>query len=246
MASLVETDTFETSRIIAQPDATLRRRSKRTKQPARTCSGSFHEASRPRLPARESSRFATSRTSPRCFTMSRTRSASAPTISHTRTHREDRFRRRPADAPFVVTPSPSKGPAGPRTSISPRDIVTNHPASVPAPGQTRTRRSLDAQPSSSPPTRKTVVTTPVVRRHAEFFVAGGPGVSCERTRGRADAPGGFAAPHESRGGADRLAQPSLGSSSRCGYVRVRYVSYFYVADPDTRSSMCGSQLQHRS
>ena len=205
---VVETDTFGTSRIIAQPDATLRRRSKRTKQRARTCSGSFHEASRPRLPARESSRFATSRTSPRCFTMSRTRSASAPTISHTRTHREDRFRRRPADAPFAVTPSPSKGPAGPRTSISPRDIVTNHPASVPAPGQTRTRRSLDAQPSSSPPTRKTVVTTPVVRRHAEFFVAGGPGVSCERTRGRADAPGGFAAPHESRGGADRLAQPS--------------------------------------
>ena len=208
MASFVETDTFETSRIIAQPDATLRRRSKRTKQPARTCSGSFHEASRPRLPARESSRFATSRTSPRCFTMSQTRSTSETTRTYTRTRREDRFRRRPADAPFVVTPSPSKGPAGPRTSISPRDIVTNHPASVPAPGQTRTRRSLDAQPSSSPPTRKTVVTTPVVRRHAEFFVAGGPGVSCERTRGRADAPGGFAAPHESRGGADRLAQPS--------------------------------------
>ena len=79
MASFVETDTFETSRIIAQPDATLRRRSKRTKQPARTCSGSFHEASRPRLPARESSYFATSRTSPRCFTTSRTRSTSAPT-----------------------------------------------------------------------------------------------------------------------------------------------------------------------
>ena len=158
---VVETDTFGTSRIIAQPDATLRRRSKRTKQPARTCSGSFHEASRPRLPARESSRFATSRTSPRCFTMSRTRSASAPTISHTRTHREDRFCRRPANAPFAVTPSPSKGPAGPRTSISPRDICHQ-------PSRIRPRPGTDAHAT-------------LARRATVFFTAD-PKNRCNNTR----------------------------------------------------------------